>query len=85
MKNDMFGMVNRVKFEYSHLLKRSVVVPSIDCDPSGYADASSQLLLRACHDRDDNKNRIEVLYQDLDYLRKEANSHNEKLEGQERS
>lgn len=55
-------------------------MPSVDFEPSGYADVSSQLLLRACCDRDAKEKMVVDFSQELGYLRKEANGHNEKLE-----
>lgn len=55
IRDDAFGMKNRITFQYSQWLKGSVVLPPIHSKPLVYEDISSQLLLRACHDRDANK------------------------------
>lgn len=54
-------------------------MPLVDFEPSGYADASSPLLLRTYRDRDANEKRMVGLSQKLGYLRKEAIAHNKKL------
>lgn len=52
IKGDALGEVNRVTFEYSQWLKDLNTMPTVDFGLSEYADAASQLLVRARHERD---------------------------------
>lgn len=71
-----------VTFEYSRWLKGSIMVTLIDSQTSGYADFSSQLLLRACQGRDANNKRMVDFSQELAYLGKETHARNGELEEQ---
>lgn len=71
-------MVNRARFKYSQWLKGSIVVPPADLEPLGNADTSTQLLFRACCDGDPDEKQMAYLTQELGYLRKEAQTSNDK-------